>query len=296
MSTSLINVVPGVSVSQTSGKPGSTTNLTIRGATTFATGGTTKPLYVIDGLVPIISASGSVDPTGKTAFDLLDPSEVESITFLKDAAATIYGARGANGVVLVTTKRGRPGKPKVSYSGSYIYEDASKVPKMIDPYNHMALLNNWVQYYDPYKFVPTELYTQREMDSVRYRTHNKRDQWFNKTWKPGYASRHNVNVSGGSDKLTFFAGANYYNEIGNLPNYTHNKYGIELGANAKVTDDLTVDVAIGYNVGYNNQPVPKGITTTDQSDQENGYVGSMLTTPGFIPETVHDLPFYYSPT
>lgn len=298
MSTSLINVVPGVSVSQTSGKPGATTNLTIRGATTFnGSSGSTGPLYVIDGIVPIISANnGVVDPSGKTAFDLLDPSEVESITFLKDASATIYGARGANGVVLVTTKRGRPGRPRVNYSGSYIYENASKVPKMIDGVDQMKLLNNWVENYDPYKVVPTEIYTQAEMDSVAYRTHNARNMWFNQAWKPGYAQRHNISVSGGSDRITLFAGANYYNEIGNLQDDTHSKYGIQFGANAKVTDDLTVDVTVGYDHGYNNQPVPKGITTTDQADQENGYVGSLLQTPSFVPETVGGLPLYYTPT
>lgn len=296
MSTSLINTIPGVSVSQTSGKPGATTNLTIRGAYTFATGGSTSPLYVIDGLVPIISSSGSVDPTGKTAFDLLDPSEVESITFLKDASASIYGARGANGVVLVTTKRGRPGRARVSYSGSYIYENAAKIPKMISGIDQMKLLNNWVQNYDPYKFIPTELYTQAEMDSVSYRTHNGRNMWFNQAWNPGYATRHNVSVSGGSDRITVFAGVNYYDEIGNLPRDTHQKYGIQIGANAKVTDDLTLDLAVGYDNGFNNQPVPKGITTTDQADQENGYVGSLLTTPSFVPETVGGMPIYYSPT
>jgi TonB-linked SusC/RagA family outer membrane protein len=296
MSTSLINTVPGVGVSQTSGKPGATTNLTIRGATTFASGGSTSPLYVIDGLVPIISASGSVDPTGKTAFDLLDPSEIETITFLKDASATIYGARGANGVILVTTKRGRPGKPRVSYSGSYIYENAAKMPKMIDGYDQMLLLNNWVENYDPYKVVQSEIYTQAELDSVKYRTHNGTDMWLRQSWKPGYATRHNVSVSGGSDRITLFAGMNYYNEIGNLPDDDHRKYGIQLGTNAKVTDDLTIDVTLGYDVGYNNQPVPKGITTTDQADQENGYVGSMITTPSFLPETVGGLPLYNSTT
>ena len=296
MSTSLINVVPGVNVSQTSGKPGSTTNLTIRGATTFATGGTTSPLYVIDGLVPIISTGSGIDATGKSAFDLLDPSEVESITFLKDASATIYGARGANGVVLVTTKRGHSGKPHVSYSGSFIAENASKVPKMIDGYDQALLLNNWVENYKPSAVVASEVYTPAELDSIRFRTHNQHNTWFNSVWKPGYATRHNVNVSGGSDKITFFAGANYYNEVGNLPNDSHKKYGIQLGTNARVTDDLTIDLAVGYDVGYNNQPVPKGITTTDQADQENGYVGSLLTTPSFIPEVIGGHPMYYTPT
>ena len=295
LSTSLINTVPGVSVNQTSGKPGATTNLTIRGATTFSANGTTSPLYVIDGLVPIISASGAVDPSGKTAFNLLDPSEIESITFLKDASASIYGARGANGVVLVTTKRGRPGKPRVSYSGSYINENASKVPKMIDGYDQMLLLNNWVENYDPSKLTTTEIYTQAELDSVKYRTHNKTDMWFHNHWKPGYATRHNVDVSGGSDRITVFAGVNYYNEIGNLPDDSHRKYGLQLGTNAKVTDDLTFDLTVSYDNGYNSQPVPKSISTTDQSDQENGFVGTMLQTPGFIPETVGGQPLYYAP-
>jgi TonB-dependent starch-binding outer membrane protein SusC len=297
MSTSLINVVPGVGVNQTSGKPGSTTNLTIRNAYTFTSGGTTSPLFVIDGLVPnITSGQGNIDPSGKTAFDLLDPSEVESITFLKDASATIYGARGANGVVLVTTKRGHAGKPHVSYSGSYIYENAGQVPKMIDGYTQALLLNNWVTNYtqDPTKFQPTEVYTPDELNYLKLFNHH--NAWFGNTWKPGYATRHNVSVSGGSDKLTLFAGANYYNEIGNLPNDTHSKYGIQFGANAKVTDNLTVDVTLGYDQDFNNQPVPKGITTTDQADQENGFVGSLLTTPSFVPETVGGLPMYYSPT
>ncbi len=294
MSTSLINTVPGVGVSQSSGKPGSTTTITIRNATTLATGGSTSPLYVIDGLVPIVTNGFGVDPSGKQAFDLLDPSEIESITFLKDASASIYGARGANGVILVTTKRGRVGKPKVGYSGSYIYENASKVPKMIDAYNQVLLLNNWEQNYAPNNVIATDVYTPTELAYVK--SHNSTNSWFNRSWSPGYATRHNVNVSGGSDRITMFAGANYYNEIGNLPNDTHKKYGIQIGSNAKVTDDLTVDFTMSYDVGYNNQPVPKGITTTDQADQENGYVGSLLTTPGFVPETIGGLPVYYSPT
>src|SRR5579871_5362511 len=97
LSTALVNQAPGVGVTQSSGKPGSTTTITIRNATTLNSTGTTSPLYIIDGLAPIIGSGSSVDPSGKTAFDNLDPSQIESITFLKDASATIYGARGANG-------------------------------------------------------------------------------------------------------------------------------------------------------------------------------------------------------
>src|SRR5579859_108411 len=159
LSTALVNLAPGVGVNQTSGKPGSTTNITIRGATTLNGTGTTSPLFIIDGLAPIIGSGSSIDPTGKTAFDNLDPTQIESITFLKDASATIYGARGANGVVLVTTKKGRPGKPRLSYSGSYTNTQASKLPTMIDGYNQALLLNNWVENYptSPGKVNPKEI-------------------------------------------------------------------------------------------------------------------------------------------
>src|SRR6202000_2758257 len=99
------------------------------------------------------------ESSGKTAFDALDASEIESITFLKDGMATIYGARGANGVVIVTTKHGRPGKPRISYSGSYSNTRANKLPTMIDAYNQALLLNNWVENYNPNKKIATtEIY------------------------------------------------------------------------------------------------------------------------------------------
>src|ERR1700744_2733777 len=161
LSTAMVNMAPGVGVTQSSGKPGSTTTITIRSAATFNTGGTTSPLYIIDGLAPIIGTGSGVDPTGKTLFDNLDASEIESITILKAASATIYGARGANGVILVTTKRGHPGKPTLSYSGSYSNTRAAKIPTMIDGYNQALLLNNWVEHYptNPNNVATTEIYT-----------------------------------------------------------------------------------------------------------------------------------------
>jgi TonB-linked SusC/RagA family outer membrane protein len=296
LSTALTNIVPGVGVTVASGKPGATSTITIRGAYTFvATGGSTSPLYVIDGLVPIISTgAGTVDPSGKTAFDLLDPSEIETITFLKDASATIYGARGANGVILVTTKRGRPGKPRVSYSGSYTAENASKMPQMIDGYNQALLVNNYVENYSPYKVVSTEIYTPAELDSIK--AHNGNNTWEKSIWQPGYATRHTVNVSGGSDKFTYFVGGNYYNENGNIQSDTHSKYGVNMGMNAKVTDDLSIDLTMSFDNGYNNEPIPKGTTTTEQTDQENALFGAPLSTPSFIPETVGGQPYYYATT
>ncbi|WP_353135559.1 carboxypeptidase-like regulatory domain-containing protein, partial [Pseudopedobacter sp.] len=100
------NRIAGVSVDQVSGRPGSSITLNIRNSTASETaanyGATDEPLYIIDGITM---------PVGDRTFDNLDPSMIESFTFLKDASAAIYGAAGAKGVVLVTTKRGKQGKP-----------------------------------------------------------------------------------------------------------------------------------------------------------------------------------------
>ncbi|HEV9036998.1 MAG TPA: carboxypeptidase-like regulatory domain-containing protein, partial [Puia sp.] len=253
LSTALVNLVPGVSVNQSAGKPGASTTLSIRSPVSLNSQGT-GPLYVIDGLAPIIGSGAGIDPTGKTAFDALDASEVESITFLKDGMATIYGARGANGVVLVTTKHGRPGKPRINYSGSYSNTRANKIPTMIDGYNQALLLNNWVENYAPWKVPTTEIYTPDELDTIKSRQFD----WFKNEWIPnGSIQRHNVSVSGGSEKLTYFAGANYYNEIGNLPGVIANRYGMQLGMTAKIIPGLTSEVSVNYNTGYLNRPAVK---------------------------------------
>lgn len=292
LSTSLVNQVPGVGVAQSAGKPGASTTLTIRSAQTFSTGGTTSPLFIIDGLAPVISpAQSTVDQTGKTAFDNLDPSQIESITFLKDASATIYGARGANGVVLVTTKKGRPGKPRINYSGSYSTEDAAKVPHMIGGYDQALLLNNWVENYSPGKVVTTEIFTPDELDSIK----NHSSDWFKSSWKPGSIQKHTVNISGGTEKLTYFAGINFYNENGNLQNVTANKYGISVGMDAKIVEGLTADIVVNANNSLSNRPAPKGTSTTEQSDQLNATVSGLLQVPGWVPEYIDGNPYYYAP-
>jgi len=291
LSTALVNQVPGVSINQSAGKPGASTSLTIRSPVSLNSQGV-GPLYVINGLAPIIGSGSGIDPTGKTAFDALDASEIESITFLKDGMATIYGARGANGVVLVTTKHGRPGKPRISYSGSYSNTRANKIPTMIDGYNQALLLNNWVENYAPWKVNTTEIYTPDELDTIR----SRKFDWFKNEWIPnGSVQRHTVSVSGGTEKLTYFAGINYYNEIGNLPGVIANRYGMQLGMTARIIPGLTSDVSVNYNTGYMNRPAVKSTPTTDQADQENGTVSALLVVPKWVPETINGNPVYYSP-
>jgi TonB-dependent SusC/RagA subfamily outer membrane receptor len=129
LSNALAGRLSGATISQSAGTPGMESAIRIRSQGTF---NNAAPLFVIDGIV-----------SDKFAFDGLSPNEVESVTILKDAAsAAIYGSRAANGVILVTTKRGREGAPKLSYSGIYGFQQPTKVPaiKIYQQPKHATIL------------------------------------------------------------------------------------------------------------------------------------------------------------
>lgn len=285
LATALVNKVPGVSISQTSGKPGSTTNLRIRNPTTFGSTGSINPLYVIDGIA-------YNDPDGKTFFDNLDATMVESISFLKDAAASIYGSRGANGVVLVTTKKGRPGKPRISYSGSYGVSAATDLPEILTAYDHATLLNN--KYSSRADWAASK-YTTEELDYLK--THNY--DWLDAVWENGTVNRHTLNISGGSDKITFFGGANYLKETGNLQDLYATRYGFRIGMTAKITDNISADVSFSNDNSIQDRPTPKGIAAfagqnADQNDEMNATIGALMLTPKWVPMYIDGFPVYTS--
>jgi TonB-dependent starch-binding outer membrane protein SusC len=283
LATALVNKVPGVSISQSSGKPGSSTSLRIRNPTTFGTTGSINPLYVIDGIA-------YNEPEGKEFFDNMDATMVESISFLKDAAASIYGSRGANGVVLITTKKGRPGKPRVSYTGSYGLSMATDLPEILSAYDHATLLNNkyssrsdWNQF----------KYTTEEMEYLK--THNY--DWLDAVWENGTMNRHTVNVTGGSDKISFFAGANYLKETGNLQDLYATRYGFRIGMNAKITENLSADISFSNDNAIQDRPTPKGISAfagqnSDQNDEMNATIGALMLIPKWVPMYIDGQPVF----
>src|SRR5690606_11364663 len=181
----LRNQIAGVGVSEASGRPGSRISLNIRGATTSEVGGsigaTSEPLYIVDG----ITVSSDV-------FDALDPSMVENITFLKDASAAIYGAAGAKGVVLVTTKRGKQGKPSVTYNGYLGVSDAATTPDMLSPYEHALLLNegNIIGNKPEANF-----FSAQDLEHLKTL---KTKSWYDELWSSSMMQRHNLSISGGS--------------------------------------------------------------------------------------------------
>ncbi len=154
LSNALVGKIAGVLMTQSGGKPGAGSSVTVRAKGTW---NDSDPLYVIDGVI-----------RDKFAFDGLDASEVENLSVLKDgASAAIYGARAANGVILVTTKKGQIGKPVISYTGSIGLSDATKIPDTQDAYSQAKFIND---YLDVENVSPTDLSYYTTMSSNISRT------------------------------------------------------------------------------------------------------------------------------
>lgn len=136
MGAMLAGTVAGLNVSGGDGRPGVGATMTIRDPfSTGVSGSTTAPIYVIDGVIQSDNPRNGI--SASEAFNNLDPNEIESISILKDAAAAVYGARGAQGAIIVTTKKGsKDGKPRISYTGSVTMNDEISRPKMLDAYQY----------------------------------------------------------------------------------------------------------------------------------------------------------------
>ncbi len=272
IAAALRNRVAGLGVSQVSGKPGASINLNIRNASTSengsSIGATAEPLYIIDGISMI----------GSEAFDNLDASMIETITILKDASAAIYGASAAKGVVLVTTKRGKAGKVKLSYNGYVGVSDAAKVPEMLSPYEHAVLINEGIRIAgDSFSksFAPEDL---DYIKTLNYKS------WYDELWQASTTQRHNLSVSGGSDKITFFAGGSYQNENGNYAGLKVDKYTFRSGLNATILPGLKADIAfnIDQNINVSNNDLGK--------ENDADFFKSIITTPGWVPISVDGMP------
>ena len=210
--TALQSQTPGVTVMQSNGQPGSDYIVNIRG---IGTNGEARPLYVIDGV-----------PAGNNGLNHMSPADIESIDILKDAAsAGIYGARAANGVVLVTTKQGKAGKPRLTYDGSYGWQYMYKKPDMLSPKEYMMItdevrFNQNVALRDWERILPFGMY-----DDVM------NDRWKGSDWidafycKGAPTQQHAFNLTGGNDVSKFSMGYSFADSYGILGEAVQSHYG-----------------------------------------------------------------------
>ena len=283
LASSLSGLVNGMSVSGGDGRPGENARISIRDVNALGEIGSTaqQPLFVIDGYIyPNDVKVGNITQNlGAEAFNNLDPSEVESISVLKDASAAVYGARAANGVILVTTKKGKVGAPSISYSGTFGFTDEIARPKMLSAYD-FGRLYNAVAAADPTNTSlnkTTALFQADELEAMKGLNYDLLDKY----WETGSTMRHSVNVSGATDKVSYFAGGSYFKQTGNLGKLDYDRWNYRAGVDVKISDYLTANLTVSGDYGKKNKPLLKVGGTNAEKDYN-----LMLTRPRYMPETV----------
>ena len=287
LASTLEGLVNGLNVSTGSGRPGESATMYVRGTSSLGDIGSTaqQPLFVIDGYIypNDIKVGNSTQNLGAEAFNNLDPSEVESISVLKDASAAVYGARAANGVILVTTKKGKIGAPRISYSGTFGFTDAISHPKMLSAYDYGRLYNA-VAAADPTNTDLnrlTDLYQADELEAMRALNYDLLDKY----WETAFTMKHSVNLSGATERASYFASLSYYDQAGNLGNLDYDRWNYRAGVDVKVSKWLSANLSVSGDYGNKKQPYIKIGGTSNEKDYN-----ILLTRPRYIPEYVNGLP------
>ncbi|MBA9076880.1 SusC/RagA family TonB-linked outer membrane protein [Rufibacter quisquiliarum] len=226
-------LMPGVTITGASGAPGNNGgSIRIRGIGTI---GNATPLVVIDGI-----------PGG--TLDILNPNDIETISVLKDAASSsIYGVRGANGVILVTTKKGHSGKPSISYNTYYGIQTPTALPKFLGSPDYMTLLNEAQSNAgrNP-TYSPEEIEIARNGSDPNYYANTN---WIEEVYKD-YAPQlsHNLNISGGADKTNYMLSYGYLKEGGLVVGdaFEANRHNVRAKISTTLVDRLEVAVNLGY--------------------------------------------------
>ncbi len=243
----MIGRLSGVNVSTVNGVPGSNPSIKIRTSSSFSNSGDQPVTYVIDGVI-----RGSGD------FNNLSPNEIETITVLKDAAsAAIYGSRSAGGVILVTTKRGKAGKPVFNYSYSYGIDKRTPNADLTSAVQAGELYNRINGDSDPAGW----RWSQEELDHFAKNVNNGwgYDQ-LETVWKDPNVQAHNLSVSGGADKVRYFSAFSYIKEESFLKPLTYDKMNFRLNATIDLSKHL--EFFAGMGLSLNN----KGNITFEGTD------------------------------
>ena len=287
LASSLSGLVNGLSVSGGDSRPGSPARLSIRGSGDVSALGSTaqEPLFVIDGFIypNDVKVGNTMQNLGSEAFNNLDPSMIESISVLKDAAAAVYGARAANGVILVTTKKGKQGAPQISYSGSFGFTDAVAIPKMLNSYNYGRLWNA-VKAADPLDTTinpQLDLFQADELAAMRGLNYDLLDKY----WETGITQKHSINLSGASEKANYYAGISYFDQEGNLGKLDYDRWNFRAGVDLQIAKGFKASLQVSGDYGKKDNPLVKVGGTSEENDYRR-----LLYRPRYIPEYVNGLP------
>lgn len=247
----------GVQVMQNSGTPGGEMSVRIRGLTSIS--GSSQPLYIIDGIPVTTGDYGQLSYSGQgsSALTDLNPNEIASISILKDASATaIYGARASNGIVLITTKRGKAQQSVVSVN---VYSGVQRA------WNKLDMLNarQWMEYRN--ELTGTTVFTPEQMNNITVDTN-----WQDVIFRTAPMNSYEVSTTGGSEKTKFFMGGTLFDQTGILIGTDYSRLNARANLDHQLSDKVTIGTSIGLTYAKTNRvesdqtlhgPLPNGIST-----------------------------------
>ena len=229
--------VSGVAVTQSSSQPGSTASIRIRGGNSISF--SNDPLYVIDGFIVYnnnnFTNSGATTGASVNALTTINPSDIESIEILKDASATaIYGSHGANGVVIITTRRGKKGTDEVNYSGYYGSQSVSKKLPLLDASQWGALVND-INLSDGV----ANTYSDSALTAL-----GKGSDWQSAGIRKAPVQNHELSISGGDDKSKYLVSGNYFDQDGILYNTGFQRYSGRVNYERNLNDAFRINLNV----------------------------------------------------
>lgn len=279
----LQGTMPGLSVINTSGEPSATPKIRIRGNATI--NGNKSPVWVVDGVileqdVPFTASdinSEDAEYLIGNAISGVNPQDIETITVLKDASATaIYGVKAANGVIVVTTKKGKTGKPAITYNGNLTissrpsYSDYDLMnsqqrvnfsKQLVDAgYTFGRTPSGTTTYEGAYEALMNKQLTLDEFRSTVDELQTRNTDWFDYLFRNSVTHTHSLNVSGGTDKVTYYVSAGYQNIQGSAKGSETEKFNtlakITMRVNKHITAMAKVDYTNTANAGYHSSINP----------------------------------------
>jgi TonB-linked SusC/RagA family outer membrane protein len=266
----LRGAIPGVVVTQSSGRPGATSSVRIRGGNSITAGN--EPLYVIDGVLIYNdnnngTAGVALSGAGVNVLSTINPGDIESIEVLKDASATaIYGSRGANGVVLITTKKGTKGQDIISYQGYFGTQAVSKKIDLLDA-PQWASLRNDVQA----SIGQAPSFSADQIEALKA---SGDYDWQSAAFRNAPVQNHQLTFSGGDDRSRYAVSGNYFDQEGIVIGSDFKRVGVR----ANYERNYSQTFKFGVNTNFTNS-VSNGVGANNSGRQPNPLVAALLTAP-----------------
>lgn len=279
----------GLQVSQTSTQPGGNINLSIRGRG--------NPLYVVDGVIfpgtglepENGTIAGETNGVSRTGLAGLNPEDIESIEVLKDASAAIYGVNAANGVILITTKKGKSGRMNIAYNGSYSFSKNYPYLQTLKANEYQSLFNQLVldQYLGNNRQQPLGPNAQANLPTPPFSAATiaaagNGTNYLNEIFRTGAVNNHSVTINGGSEKITYYFSGGFFKEDGTLKNSGLRKYTGRVNLSYNAAKFLTINTNFTGNANsFANSS--SGGQSGGSGSQGFGIIQAALAYPAYVP-------------